>query len=383
MKYVLFLVLFVLSFAQLYAQPPVRIPLDTVYPTQNGYYTGDSATIFFPAIPNGAAVIAVHWLGGVRSIMDAWCDTLAAHGYLAMTIDYPDPINPPAVQFPEQVRDVKFAVQFLRRLAHRFSIDTNKIYGLGNSLGSILIGEALIRDNDAAYFGTDPNISDHFNAVALLYGLYDCSNYLQSRLAIPEFIAHYFPGGAAQRDSNTPVLHAGNIMTPLFLLHGSSDNTIQYQQSVEMNDSLTAHKKPHELLLFQGEDHAFDLTTAGDFTSPGLIAKDSVLAYFTRAMNSTTAVPETSYPSDYALYSAYPNPFASSTTISYALPTAEDVSLKVYNTLGEEVATLANGEMAAGEHSGSFNGRNVQNGLYFYRLSAGKFSQTGTMIVLH
>ena len=70
------------------------------------------------------------------------------------------------------------------------------------------------------------------------------------------------------------------------------------------------------------------------------------------------------------------------TTISYALPEAENVTVKVYNTLGEEVATLVNGEQVAGQHDATFDASNLLNGIYFYRLTAGKFSQSGKMTVV-
>ena len=60
----------------------------------------------------------------------------------------------------------------------------------------------------------------------------------------------------------------------------------------------------------------------------------------------------------------------------------EPVTLKVFNAMGEEIATLVNEEQISGTHSVVFNSDNVQNGIFFYHLSAGKFSQTGKMIVV-
>ncbi|MBU1356459.1 MAG: T9SS type A sorting domain-containing protein [Candidatus Edwardsbacteria bacterium] len=85
------------------------------------------------------------------------------------------------------------------------------------------------------------------------------------------------------------------------------------------------------------------------------------------------------------LNQARPNPFTSNTSISYALPTASRVALKVYNIVGQEIATLCDGEQAAGMHEVSWNGRDnsgrkVSNGVYLYRLTTGNQSLTKKMV---
>jgi photosystem II stability/assembly factor-like uncharacterized protein len=83
----------------------------------------------------------------------------------------------------------------------------------------------------------------------------------------------------------------------------------------------------------------------------------------------------------YTLEQNYPNPFNPSTTISYAIPSEEHVTLKIYNILGSEVAELVNGTQMPGSYTIQFNGEQLSSGLYFYSLTAGKFSETRKMIL--
>ncbi len=95
-------------------------------------------------------------------------------------------------------------------------------------------------------------------------------------------------------------------------------------------------------------------------------------------------------PAEFFLYQNYPNPFNPSTTITYTIPASETlhatsqqlVQLKVYDVLGREVATLVNKKQSPGNYSVTFNAKNLPSGLYFYRLTAGSFSQTKKMLLL-
>ena len=78
----------------------------------------------------------------------------------------------------------------------------------------------------------------------------------------------------------------------------------------------------------------------------------------------------------------YPNPFNPETVIRYSIPQAEEVSLVVYNLIGEKVALLINGNMPAGNHGVTWDAANLPSGIYFYRLQAGDFVQTRKMVLL-
>jgi hypothetical protein len=102
----------------------------------------------------------------------------------------------------------------------------------------------------------------------------------------------------------------------------------------------------------------------------------------------------------FELYQNYPNPFNPTTKIRYSIPTSplnpspyqgegpgvRFVTLKVYDILGNEIATLVNDEQPAGNYEVGFDAatsiKNPASGLYFYRLQAGEFVQTRKMILL-
>jgi len=89
-------------------------------------------------------------------------------------------------------------------------------------------------------------------------------------------------------------------------------------------------------------------------------------------------------PSTYALKQNYPNPFNPATSINYELPKSSHVTLKVYNLLGQEVASLVNTTQNAGSYSVNFstNSYGMSSGIYFYRLDTGNYSEMKKMAVI-
>jgi type IX secretion system substrate protein len=87
-------------------------------------------------------------------------------------------------------------------------------------------------------------------------------------------------------------------------------------------------------------------------------------------------------PTSYSMDQNYPNPFNPSTTIQFQLPEVSKVELKVYNILGQVVATLVNQEMNAGYHKINFDASKLASGLYVYRIQAGKYMNVKKMMLL-
>lgn len=87
-------------------------------------------------------------------------------------------------------------------------------------------------------------------------------------------------------------------------------------------------------------------------------------------------------PANFTLDQNYPNPFNPATAISFSLESSEQVSLKVFNTSGQEIAVLIDGEMNTGNHTIEFDASNLTSGLYFYTLSVDGINSTKKMLLL-
>ncbi len=110
------------------------------------------------------------------------------------------------------------------------------------------------------------------------------------------------------------------------------------------------------------------------------VTKDGVLL---KGTGKVTSVPSGSVPipTSFALHQNYPNPFNPTTNIEYRIANSGFVSLKVYDVLGREVATLLNEVRKPGGYQITFDARGLASGVYFYRLTAGGFSQVKKMLL--
>ncbi len=90
----------------------------------------------------------------------------------------------------------------------------------------------------------------------------------------------------------------------------------------------------------------------------------------------------TSIPEKFSLSQNYPNPFNPNTVIKWEVPVSGYVSLKVFNAIGNEVKTLVNENQNAGSYSVSLDGSKLPSGIYFYKITAGNFSETKRMVLI-
>lgn len=115
--------------------------------------------------------------------------------------------------------------------------------------------------------------------------------------------------------------------------------------------------------------------------SPTTWTVDNVTIILTPA-GVTSVGEEHAVPRTFALEQNYPNPFNPSTTISFSLAAPGPTTLKVYNLLGQEVATLVNENLAAGTHRYAFDASGFSSGIYIYKLHSGSFVGTRKMILV-
>jgi len=115
-----------------------------------------------------------------------------------------------------------------------------------------------------------------------------------------------------------------------------------------------------------------------------LFAGTNGIGVWRRALSEITGVNENGdeLPKKYALEQNYPNPFNPSTTFSFSISSESFISLKVFDILGSEVATIISQEMPAGKHSHQWNASSLSSGVYFYRLQAGSFIETKKLVLL-
>ncbi len=117
---------------------------------------------------------------------------------------------------------------------------------------------------------------------------------------------------------------------------------------------------------------SFDREYFGERTSFGETRTDSTAKPQKITLSNITAVenPFPTAPKNYELYQNYPNPFNPTTTIKYSIPEESKVSLKVYNTLGQEVKTLVDKVESSGNYSVNFSENDLASGVYIYRIDA-------------
>jgi hypothetical protein len=123
--------------------------------------------------------------------------------------------------------------------------------------------------------------------------------------------------------------------------------------------------------------------TTGEFTWSGLVGafiNNQLIWPDTSVITSVEKNDE--LPKEFVLYQNYPNPFNPSTVIEFSIPKSGDIKLEIFNVLGETIEVLFNEFMTAGNYNAPFNASQLSSGIYFYKLTTGRFVQTKKMLLL-
>ena len=124
------------------------------------------------------------------------------------------------------------------------------------------------------------------------------------------------------------------------------------------------------------------LFAVGGISAPGAAPLATVEVYTPAGVTSVDELRANPLPSALTLHQNFPNPFNPTTTIPFVVAGSGFVSLKVFNILGQEVATLVNQQTIPGKYTVPFNATGLRSGVYFYRLQVGDFVETKKLTLL-
>jgi len=157
---------------------------------------------------------------------------------------------------------------------------------------------------------------------------------------------------------------------------GSSFDALRIRESTTVDGTTTTVQ-----YMFLAKNGASVTVEASDPNPPNSGVIDAV--WYDWNLSYLSDVEQISgLPSDFSLSQNYPNPFNPTTKIEYSIPQESFVQLKIYDILGNEVATVVNQEQTAGTYRADFNAQNLSSGLYIAKLQAGNFSKSIKMTLL-
>lgn len=171
-------------------------------------------------------------------------------------------------------------------------------------------------------------------------------------------------------------------------LEVKSGNTTLYPfVNVPLTSTLTTREIPLSSFLINGQPANLSNVSMVSFQlSKSLNTSMSNFDYTVQnavvVANSVGVTSNTTDVKEYALAQNFPNPFNPSTKIAFSLPKQGNVTLKVYNMLGKEIATLVNEVRSMGNYEINFDGANLSSGVYFYKLEAEGFSEVKRMMLI-
>lgn len=195
--------------------------------------------------------------------------------------------------------------------------------------------------------------------------------------------------GANQLNNRTP-----KLVNDLDIWVAGPNDELYYPWTLDPENPLQLAKRDKPNHVDNVEQVVVDTPAVGQFTAyimhDGTLTDGeqaySMIVTGTNSNVEVASIPHSktpALPSDFAILGSYPNPFNPTTSVRVAMPESGNLTVRVYNVLGEEVATLVDGLQSAGVHSYLFNGAGLPSGLYFVRAVSDRFgAQTHKMALV-
>jgi acetyl esterase/lipase len=225
------------------------------------------------------AVICIHGGGfraGSRDSYDGLCKRLAQKGFVAVTVTYR---LAPKYPFPAAVHDVKAAVRWVRANAAKYQIDPDRIGVTGGSAGGHLAQFLGVTAHVPEFEGKGGN-ADQSSSVTCVVNVFGPSNFLRSygksvdaAEVLPQFLGGNLETARKQHIRASPLFWVTPDAAPTLCIHGTEDQYVNHEQSVELVDRLKAAGVEAELLTIDKAKHGFQGKDAE-------VAEKALVAFF-------------------------------------------------------------------------------------------------------
>ncbi|MBI4663226.1 MAG: alpha/beta hydrolase fold domain-containing protein [Verrucomicrobia bacterium] len=282
-----------------------RVETNVVY----GMYSGLALLldVHYPAAPNGYGVVFVAGSGwraplgyGATGLKEAegqislWGPPLLRAGYTVFAINHR---AAPRFQYPAALEDVQRAVRFVRHNARRFGVDGTMLGGVGGLSGGHLV--VLVATLGAPGKTDDPDPVNREPATLQAVVLRAAPSDMRllgatpiGGVAVGSFMGRAFKGTTDDdRDfgAASPIAHVSSSSPPTLLLHGDADDTVPYQQSLEMERALRRASVPVKLVRVAGGAHGatFTMDTTPHAQLPAVL--DEMIGWLGRYMKTVRA----------------------------------------------------------------------------------------------
>ncbi len=265
--------------------------------------------------------------------------------------------------------DIKLDVNIYGWNNQGFVIIKGLVKNIGSTTLNSHIGGEIISYIDAAY-GFETNKYDAATKIIYMYrspsSTYTGFKILTEDLQTVKSIDWY--DGYNSSDADLYTWMTTGTLESEYTTQSADGTVIFYSgaaRELQPNQSITVY-----LIVAVGSD---ETTMKANFSAAEAIYN----SVFTSVEQIDQIIPNV-----YTLSQNYPNPFNPTTKIEFSLPESGFTTLKIYNTLGQEVADLVNKNLDKGNYKVDFNGSNLSSGIYLYTITSGSYSQTKKMLLM-